>query len=282
MCARVIAAVAGTAGLLVQPTSAVAASAAQGGGFVDNGTPVAKVRVSVSRDADRGGDAGIRCAYRPLPVGETVLEPDGRRWTVTEGSGWHAQTCFAPTGEEVSYTLTVLGPRVDPAVLAAQALRRLPLPAPAVGTSPPADREQLVNLPTWLWVHDDWAARSATASLPGVSVTVTAQPVRVRWEMGDGEHVTCHGPGRRYDSRVAAAVQTTDCSYTYRRSSAGQPHQRYQVTATMTWHVTWAATGVAGRGDLGEVFRSTTLQLRVVEGQALITDTAGQVRKRAR
>jgi hypothetical protein len=102
---------------------------------------------------------------------------------------------------------------------------------------------------------------------------VTATPRAVRWDMGTGDRVTCHGPGTPYDLSVPDDAQDTDCSYTYRRSSAGQPDQRYRVSARMRWRVRWTASGIAGGGDLGSVTRSTTLSLRVAEGQALVTDS---------
>jgi hypothetical protein len=280
MRARVMVAVASTAGLLTHPGHALAKDTLSAGGFVDGGTPVARVdALSDSGGAGRGRGEGVRCEYTlilPTIRDPNFTDPDFKHQVGYSGvlGNWYKRRCQGSDGDQVGYEYwlnIVLPGSTSSAELAARAMRRLSLPAPAVGTSPPADRDQVVNLPTWLWVRDGWQVRSATASLPGVSVTVTAQPVRVRWEMGDGEHVTCHGPGARYDPRLRAGAQSTDCSYTYRRSSAGQSHQRYRVTATMTWHVTWAATGVAGRGDLGEVSRSTTLQLRVVEGQALVT-----------
>ena len=104
-----------------------------------------------------------------------------------------------------------------------------------------------------------------------MSVTVTALPSSVTWDMGTGDRVVCRGPGRAYDPRRWEEEQATDCSYTYRRSSAGQPNQRFPVRATMTWRVSWTVSGIAGGGDLGEVSRSTSFGLRVAEGQALVT-----------
>lgn len=164
--------------------------------------------------------------------------------------------------------------QVDPVLLAEQARERLPLQAPAVATSPDAGQEQLVGVSTWLWVAGGWAPQTAVASVPGVSVTVLAEPVRVSWVMGDGGTVVCDGPGRPFDRRLPEVAQSTDCSYAYARSSAGQPGERFTVTATVTWRVSWSATGVAGGGDLGEVTRSASVPLRVAEGQAVVSGQA--------
>lgn len=56
--------------------------------------------------------------------------------------------------------------------------------------------------------------------------------------MGDGDSVTCDGPGTPYSASDPSA--TTDCSYTWRDPGS------FTVTATVYWAVTWTATGVAG------------------------------------
>jgi hypothetical protein len=162
-------------------------------------------------------------------------------------------------------------PAVAPATLARMAYRYLPLPPPGIRVNPPADRDQLVNLESWLWVEPaTWGMRSATASVPNESATVTAVPVSVTWTMGDGGQVTCRGPGVPYDTRRPPTDQHTNCSYTYRRSSAGQPGERYPVTATTTWAITWTATGVvAASGTLPPLLRTSQTSLRVAEAEAI-------------
>lgn len=144
----------------------------------------------------------------------------------------------------------------------------MPLPTP---TTNPDPSRLLVHVETWLWVQD-WAPVTASASVPGVTVTVTATPERVTWAMGDGGRVVCDGPGTAYDRSRPEQDQSTDCAYTYRRSSAGQPGDAYTVTVTMTWRVSWTATGIAADGDLGSVTRTSQFAARVAEGQALITE----------
>jgi hypothetical protein len=157
---------------------------------------------------------------------------------------------------------------VSPAVLARQAYRFLPLPAPTIHTNPPADRQQLPNLPTWLWLdRESWGPRTATASIPGLSVTVTAVPVMVTWTMGDGGRVVCDGPGTPFDP-----ARQPSCDYTYRRSSAGEPAGRFTVTATTTWNIIWTASGsVTGGGTLPPLARSAQTALAVAEVQAINT-----------
>lgn len=157
---------------------------------------------------------------------------------------------------------------VDPAVVAQQAFDQTTIPLPGIGLSPPVGVDQVVNIPTWLWV-DAFQPVSATASVGSVSVTVTARPVRVDWSMGNGESVTCPNGGTPYDRSRLAEAQRTSCSYTYRRSSASRAAGAFSVRATSVWRVTWAASGVSASGDFGLVSRSTDVSVRVAEIQTL-------------
>jgi hypothetical protein len=164
------------------------------------------------------------------------------------------------------------GPAVTPEALAQRAYRFLPLPAPVIRTNPPPTQDQLVNLATWLWVdRAAWGARTATASVPGLAVTVTAVPATVTWRMGDGGEVVCRGPGAPFDPAAARPGQPGTCSYTYRRASAGMPASRFTVTATTTWRITWTATGAADGSSLPPLSRSSQTALRVAEVQAINT-----------
>jgi hypothetical protein len=88
-----------------------------------------------------------------------------------------------------------------------------------------------------------WQTLTATANARTVTATATATPAKVVWDMGDGDSVTCDGPGTPYSASDSNA--TTDCSYTWPQAG------NYTVTATVYWSVTWTAVGTAGGGDLG-------------------------------
>jgi hypothetical protein len=160
-----------------------------------------------------------------------------------------------------------------PAALAELAREYLVLPSPVIASSPAQAGLQLTQLPTWLWVSPaEWAARSKTAAVPGESVTATATPVSVTWHPGDGSLVTCHGPGTPYTSADSPSSPSPDCGHTYTASSAGQPGGAYRATVTITWDVTWRATGGAG-GVLPPLRTTAVAEFRVAESQAL--DTSG-------
>lgn len=253
-----------------------------GDAYVEDATPTAEAAVTltsggqepVSRPAQGGSATAARCTSEParLAPGEVPLDVDGAPRPSSGAGEWRVRRCVNASGGMASFdTVFVLAAvAVDPLLLAQQARERLPLEAPRLATSPDAGQVQLVGVPTWLWVSGGWAPRTAVASVPGVSVTVLAEPVQVSWDMGDGGRLVCDGPGRAFDRRLPEAAQSTDCSYAYSESSAGQPGERFMVTGTVTWRVSWSAAGVAGGGDLGEVTRSAAVPLRVAEGQALI------------
>lgn len=136
----------------------------------------------------------------------------------------------------------------DPRVLAAQAVSKLILPTPAIESSPGGGAPQTVELPTWAWLPAaQWAPLSATASVPGESVTATATPLAVTWTWGDGSTTVCHDSGTPYVKGVSdPAAASPDCGHTYRQVSASQNGQQFPVTATLAWSVAWNGGGQSG------------------------------------
>ncbi len=147
----------------------------------------------------------------------------------------------------------------------------MPLPTPQMGMAPRPDIPQLVNLATFLWVSGGWQSVTASASAGGVTSTVTAVPERVVWDMGEGDRVTCNGPGVPYDPNLSDDAQPSNCRFTYPFSSARSPDKTFTVTATIEWHVTWSASGAPGGGDLGTSRRSSSTRVQVAEIQVLNT-----------
>lgn len=157
------------------------------------------------------------------------------------------------------------GPGPSPAALARRAREQLQLPAPNIETSPSGD--QLVRVPTWLWL-EDWEPVSATASVPGVSVTATARPTKVEWTMGDGTTVECSGPGTPYRAaEEAPSSPSPDCGHTYTSSSAGEPREAYPVSVRVQWSVRWSGAGQSG--TFPGLSTETSTSFRVLESQAL-------------
>lgn len=252
-----------------------------GAGLVD-GSPVAIVVDGPDGElaAYHGGGSGVawRCVYYAITngsknsfapnvdiAGGPVSPEDGRPYGLY---------CYDPAGQTVDSRLVTFHAS-DPfsGVAAAEraaseALRRLDLPDPVVGLNPPAGAEQLVGLPTWLWVSNPWTPSTANASLSGVTSTVAATPLRVDFDLGDGTTLTC-APGTPYDPTRSARAQHSSCTHTYTVASAARAGGVYPVTATLVYDVSWTATTGEG-GPLGTVERAGTVTVRVVEAQALV------------
>lgn len=161
-------------------------------------------------------------------------------------------------------------PAVTPRQLAERAWNQLQLPLPSIRTAPPRSSAGLVGLPEWVWVpREQWQPMTRTATAGAVWAQVTAAPKRMVIDPGAGLPArTCPGPGAAYDPAKPASAQHTDCSYTYRRSSAAQPQDRYRVRATVTWGGSWTGSD-GGGGALPDVRRSAAFGLRVAEAQGL-------------
>ncbi len=155
---------------------------------------------------------------------------------------WYVGVCGYPP--IVGYTrYRVFGGVVQPkpADLAADAVKKLHLPLPAIRVSPAPPAAQLVFLPTWLWLDgSSWGSRSATASVPGLSVTAIAKPVKLVFTTGDGASVSCPGPGSAWTGGQDPDAASPDCGHTYQRPGL------FSVTATVTWQISWAGGGQTG------------------------------------
>jgi len=209
-------------------------------------------------------------SYGPLLVTtQDEQRNEIRPWEQRPGQ-WAHQYCG---GEWVDFVFLPDAAPVDPRVIAQAVFARIRPDPPKLRVNPDIESPQLVNLDTWLWVDPaSWQPISDGDSAGLVSVTVTAEPKELRFNMGDGKSVVCDYPGTPYDPSRPAAEQSTECFHTYRHSSADQPDQRYTVTVTMVYTASWSSSGaVVDGGDLGTLESDATVRLRVAEGQAIVT-----------
>lgn len=153
------------------------------------------------------------------------------------------------------------------AEVAADRVRRL-LPRPEVSFAPPAD-SMIVNFETWMAV-EPMAEVSATASIPGLSATVVARPVRIEWSTGskapgDPQVIECDLWG--------STEQASDgCVWTPRFPSVqavtGTDDYRYHGSVSVVWVVSWSASDGSG-GSLGELSTTTPTSIAVREIQTI-------------
>lgn len=213
--------------------------------------------------SDGGGGAASRptessCGYRP----SGYSAPAGAVGSgLLPSAAWYDGLC-STTG---AITNPVQVPALTPAAVARLAHSQLGLPQPDIAASPRTD--QLVNLPTWLWLDGGWDEVSTTASVPGVSITATARPRSVTWSMGDGGSVTCTGPGTPFRTGTNPRASSPDCGHTYRHSSAARPGHAFAVSATVHWAVGWSGGGQSD--TFPDLTTTSATRFRVAESQAL-------------
>ncbi|HZL80514.1 MAG TPA: hypothetical protein VFC06_01000 [Demequina sp.] len=200
-------------------------------------------------------------------------------------------TCVQPsclgqdTGEcysEIYWAAAAPGAGPTPRQLADRAVAAMDFRAPEIGLtgkSDDPDSMQIIGLPTWMWVADpdEHTVGPITrgASAGGITVTATGTLDKVMWSMGDGRTETCTGSeaqGTPYGDSYNDQPSPT-CGHRYLRTSAGQPHEAFTVTATSYWTITWVGGGQSGTIPL--TFARTS-QLRVGELQVIVTDGTGR------
>jgi len=216
----------------------------------------------------QSGSAAITCLLHDFaPLGFINFEAGSPTAHPIEGNSYYV-VCHHPDGRttihQIVYRRGVTV--VDGPTLAREAFRRLPLDYPVPATAPPYSGPQLVGVRTWLWIDPaDYRAITATADVPGLTVTATATPIDVRWTMGDGTPTfSCNGPAIAYRPDQPDASQHTDCSHVYQRSGS------YTATAVIDWTVTWQASDGTS-GTLPTVTRATTFPIDARQRQAVIT-----------
>ena len=217
------------------------------------------------------------CYYRLADPQPPAADPAWQGHRPGDGAIYDA-TCpgVAGTGTGLAWRATApagFGGSAPPAAtLAQQALAQMRFPNVAIGTAPA--EHTYVGLATWMWIPaSQWRVLSATAAIGPRSVTLTATPMSVTWDMGEGQ-VTCAGPGIPW---VPGAGEASPCSYTYRASSIHQPgagnDRAYAVRATVRFALHWQCQGNCDEaaGDLAaQDVPSATTRLRVLERQSVV------------
>ncbi|WP_327633415.1 hypothetical protein OHB24_25830 [Kribbella sp. NBC_00482] len=164
---------------------------------------------------------------------------------------------------------------VDPVTLVYEAIAAMHLDAPLVSTAPGPGQIGLVNMPVWLWVtktENTWGPIVRRASVPGLSVTATAQVKAINWSMGDGKTVRCEGPGTPYDKSMGVKGSPT-CGHRYVKTSEKLANCKYPVTAVAQWDITWQST----LGDTGQIAmtQQAATQLRIGQAVPVLVDPNG-------
>ena len=160
-------------------------------------------------------------------------------------------------------------PALPPRTLAYMAVAelRLTAPIPTIGPSPDANRWKMaaVGYPLWLAADGDLDPATVSDSVLDVSVSLNPRLVKVVFDMGDGERVTCTDLSRRWTPAVEPGAESPTCGHTYTKPSL--PKGDYPVTATSVWAIDWTVNGATGTLPFSN---SATTQLPVGELQVLV------------
>lgn len=258
----------------------------EGGAYLsDDGDPTAVAAdggSSPGQDDSGGGGGsgdGPPCHWEVVVDDDSafaIYDVDSLEPQHSQTGRWLQYVCdgLGPVAVGGQYLVPEGGPAVDPAELAAEALASIEIGGPAIRTSPAAEGRLYVRIPTWLWLDGSWwQTYQATATAGQVTSTVSARPMRTSWSMGDGSTVTCTGSGKAW--RPGLPDDATDCSHTYRSSSAGRTGGTFTITATVAFEVTWSSN-TGSDGALPTIDRSSTVGVDVGEIQAIGTSRGGR------
>jgi len=183
----------------------------------------------------------------PVWEANNITPADGQFWTCTEcgaNSTCTGQVWWVENGTQP----------VDPVAIANQLRVSLPYELADAKIAPPPTYHTYISYVNWLWVESgQWHDVTASRSVGGATVTLTASPSYTSWDMGNGDAVSCVGPGREWVKGMPEDAPT-NCSYAY--ASMEDPEgDTWTVTAQINYTLAWTCTGNCGgltSGDLGE------------------------------
>jgi hypothetical protein len=186
---------------------------------------------------------------------------------INPATGLPATIYFRTCGSVTQFVY--VGPHnpVDVARVAYQKVASL-VPDPQVAFSPPIDK-MIVNFETWLGLTPS-APITATATIPGLSATVTAEATDIEWATGsqiagDTTMISCHPWGSTKSAQDGCAWTP---AYPSVGKVTGTTDERYHGTVTIIWQVSWQATNGAS-GALGELRTTTPIEMGVQEIQTI-------------
>jgi hypothetical protein len=126
----------------------------------------------------------------------------------------------------------ILGPSPEPVDLLPAAFdkaRDLAV-SPTIEIAPA--RLGLTGLASFFWLAEEPPIVSATAEVPGLSVTAEATPVRYVWHFGDGSNLVTDHPGRPWTFHRPGNV-----AHTYETKAI------YDLTAEVVYEARWRTNG---------------------------------------
>ena len=214
------------------------------------------------------------CYAQPLDPQPPPEDPKWEGHSPDDGRVWR---CLRP-GIQVTWLFffvpdDVTPGLVDPGELGREALDTMRLAVPDIHLAPGQAGPTYVHMDTWLWVGaGQFESLAKTVTAGGTAVTVTAEPIQVWWDLGDGTELSCASAGREWKSDLEEGA-TTDCSHVYETTSASEPGARYTVRAAIYYEASWTCSGACLRpaGSLGTVAGvASSVGVEVRERQSVV------------
>jgi hypothetical protein len=167
--------------------------------------------------------------------------------------------------------IRVMAPGQAAAIFAAT----FPLNAITIGLAPDpgvANSRTYVGVPVWMWAEnptpDTFGPYTESGTVGGLNITATATVTSLLWTMGDGSTVACATGGTPYDPGLGF-TDSPNCGHRYSQTSAGQPGNRFPITATSQWDIVWSV------GEVGGTINVTTVAESSVEVRELQSVNVG-------
>ena len=134
------------------------------------------------------------------------------------------------------------------------------------------DGATFVGMKTWVWLTDTATSRSVTASIPGLSATVTSTLTGLTIHSDGAGTTTCEdGTGTPWKPGADSS-----CTLTFTRSSAvnassatNGAEPTWTLTASTRWASTWTSTDGDG-GDFDDQTITTDTEVPVAEIQSVV------------
>ena len=197
--------------------------------------------------------------------------------TPADGQFWTCSTCAAGSNTctgQVWWVANGTQP-VDPVAVATTLQATLPYELGNAKIAPPPTYHTYISYKNWLWVPSgQWHAVTGSQSQNGATVTLTATPSYTQWDMGNGDTVSCVGPGRVWVTGMPEDAPT-NCSYAYDEMKDPEG-DTWTVSARINYTLAWTCTGNCGGltgGDLPAVLAAAgnTTSITVYQRQTVVT-----------
>jgi hypothetical protein len=197
------------------------------------------------------GDAAPFCT-QPVPP-EFATQLPGTLVTSGAAAGAPGGPQIVLTPEQVAY-------------IAFARLHLEPL-KPVIGPPPELNRWKMaaVSYPLWLAGGGDPHPPAVWDQVFNLRVRLEARVKSVDFLMGDGNVVTCDGPGLRWTPAVEPGEESPVCGYQYAQPSL--PDGNYIVTARTHWNVNWTINSQTG---VIPMIQASSVELPVGELQVLV------------